>query len=120
MRLNLLGYVTAVGLLAGISNASADVVTVTWTGTVYDTSATDTNGYFGGGNIAGDAFTATLVYDTATPGSVLSLGSANQVLSGGTVYASQPVNGLVSPVQSASLTINGQTLSWTGVYLGSP
>ena len=86
MRLNLLGCATAVAMLAGISHASADIVTVTWTGTVFGTTATDTNGYFGGGNIAGDAFTATLVYNTATPGSFLNLGSATQTLSGGTGY----------------------------------
>ena len=68
MRLNLLSCATAVAMLAGISHASADIITVTWTGTVATGSQTDANSYFGGGNLAGDAFTATYVFNSATAG----------------------------------------------------
>jgi hypothetical protein len=113
MRLNLLGCVAAVGLLAGVSNASADIITVTWTGTVSSTSSIDTNGYFGaaGGNLAGQNFTATYTFDSATPGSVLQIGSNVQNLYGGTGDGHNVPPATVSPLQSATLLINNDTIS---------
>jgi hypothetical protein len=114
MKRGLLGAATAIAMLAGISSASADTVTVTWTGTIL--SGSDVNSYFGGGNLAGDAFTATFVYDTATPGSSLTLGSQVQNLSGGTNYVHSGGAG-VSPLSSpATLIINGQSISFAGAF----
>src|SRR5262245_55169750 len=104
MKLNLLGCMTAVVMLAGISNASADIITVTLTGTV--SSGTDTNGYFGGGSLASQNFTATYVFDSATPGSVLQIGSQIQNLYGGTGDSHNAPPATVSPLQSATLLIN--------------
>ena len=117
MKLNLLACTTAIALLAGISQASADIITVTWTGTV--NSGSDVNGYFGasGTNLAGQNFTATYVFDSATPGSFASLGSGGtQSLLGGNNYNNS--NPMVTttyapttPLTSATLSINGQTIS---------
>jgi hypothetical protein len=101
MKLKLLGGVTAVALLAGISSASADIVTVTFTGTA---SGADINNYFntGGNSVGGDTFTAKYIFDTSVTGATLSQGSALQTLGG------------PPSLQSATLMINGGTVSFGG------
>jgi hypothetical protein len=91
--------------------ASAELVTDTFTGTVAVSDSlgagfvttNDINGYFGGGNLIGNAFTLTTTLNTSTvpPGpSTFFVGSATF----GSFY--QPPNPM-----TAALTINGQTFS---------
>jgi hypothetical protein len=120
MKLSLLGCATAVALLAGISSASADILTIALTGTVG--SSTDTQGFFGaaGASLAGQDFTATYTFDTATPGSVeQSIGSLIQNLYGGTGLRSNVPQGLVSPLVSATLTIGAGSINMGTGALGS-
>jgi hypothetical protein len=91
--------------------ASADIVTETFTGTV---SGTDPSGLFGGGNLTGDSFTATFVFNTNLNGAsnnvfpgLSDFPGIEYETHGGTVYSPSPL----SPGVSASLLINGQTFS---------
>jgi hypothetical protein len=89
------------------TSAFADIVTETYTGTVI---GTDYAGYFGtpGSDLSNATFTATYVFDT-NRGSTA--GSNN-------VITSTRGFNLNSPAISASLAINGQTLTFTtnGIY----
>ena len=83
------------------TSASADIVTLTYAGTVG--SGADTSGYFGtaGANLTNDAFTATFVFDTNLSGASEYQFAAH----GGSAYPSP------SPALSAALTINGKTFN---------
>jgi PEP-CTERM motif len=90
--------------------ASADIVTQTFTGTV---SGFDPSGLFGGGNLTGNSFTATFVFNTDLSGAIQNVSPGLPDFSGteyqtygGTVYS-----GPLSPGVSASLLINGHTFS---------
>jgi hypothetical protein len=119
MRLKLLGCMSAVALLAGISTASADIITVTWTGSLSPAGTggtVDTNGLFGatGASYAGDPFSATLVFDSATAGAIYN--PATGTLEGGSDINGSRSPGTPSPLVSASLTINGTSVSIGGGY----
>jgi len=90
------------------TNAFAAIVTETYTGTVI---GTDVAGYFGaaGSDLSNATFTATYVFDTNHSGSA-------QYNSGKIAYT-YGFNA-TSPAISASLAINGQTLTFTanGLY----
>ena len=54
------------GTLAGLSHeAGATQILETFSGTIASYSQGDTQGFFGGGSLSGDAFTATFTYDPA-------------------------------------------------------
>lgn len=72
-----LAATSAVALAGFSSSASADIVTMTYTGTVASTSSTDTLNLFGGGNLTGDTVTAVITVNTAT--------ESNGVVTSGTV-----------------------------------
>jgi hypothetical protein len=74
----LLSAASALGLAAMTSSASADIITMTYTGSVssvnytgttwgqsYTNVAADQLNFFGGGNLAGDAFTVVFTFDTS-------------------------------------------------------
>lgn len=116
MKLSLLGCMTAVAMLAGISSASADIITVTWSGTV--SGGSDVNGYFGtaGKDLTGQAFTATFVFDSGTAGSVLQqLGDIQNLFGGASFNNSNPMLTTTfaptTPLQSSTLVINGKSVS---------
>jgi PEP-CTERM motif len=121
MKLKLLGGVAAIAMFAGISNASADIITVTWSGEVQTavgypagSSVTDTNGYFGtaGASLAGQAFTATFVFDSSTSGAV----STSTTIAGGSQLDGTRLPAVPSPLVSAALSINGNSVSFNGQY----
>src|ERR1017187_5968153 len=64
----------ALALFGIVSPASAEIVTLTYTGTVVDagTGQLDNSGLFGpaGSSLVGDAYTAVYVFDTTKGGSV--------------------------------------------------
>ena len=89
-------------------SARADIVTETYSGTVGN--GFDVMGFFGGGYVGGQSFTATYTFDTSL-GAIFNDGTVFDA-SGGSAY------GGVSPNLSASLTINGYTFSFVGDYYG--
>jgi hypothetical protein len=96
-RLAITSALTAVSALAAFSSsASADVITMTYTGTVssvdytgttpsgqtFTNSPTDALNFFGGGNLAGDNFTVQFTFNaSAGTGSATSGGSGDGVFS---------------------------------------
>ena len=85
-------------LLASVSQASADIVTVTYTGIV-NPGAQDQNGRFGGGNLTGTTYVAQYIFNSSI-GNLSSTGTANAVTGGTGVPAP-------SPLLSGTVTING-------------
>jgi hypothetical protein len=86
--------------------ASADIVTVIYTGTA---QIVDLSGLFGipGSNVS-DNFTATYVFDTNFPGAGQFNNGVQFETFGGTAYP------LPNPLVSASLTVDGHTFTSTG------
>lgn len=97
--------VAAAGLLAASTlvalphPASADVITVSYTGTVA-IGYSDPGNYFGGGDLSGDSITVTMTYNTASLTYNNSPGSLDDLLASSS-----------SGSMSASVTINGYTQS---------
>ena len=98
-----------IGALAGIiatlgmgAVAHANLMSVSYQGFV--TQGSDIENYFGGGDLTGDAFTATFLYDP-TSGVESSDGVSYDEVDGGLGYLAP------APITSASLQINGQTYS---------
>jgi hypothetical protein len=114
--MNIKSAAIAVAALVSISsNAFADIVTVTYTGTLH---GTDTAGYFGtpGAYLPSTTtYTATYVFNTNVPGAYYSKCCNFSYARGGTVFSAP------TPSISASLTINGQTFTEraAGSYDGS-
>jgi hypothetical protein len=107
MKSNLLVAIAGVMLL-GVTQASAAILDVKYTGTV--TYGYDQTGVFGtvetdGNAYVGDAFVANFVFNTNIYGSAVSGPLENNALGGSSV------SGSGSPALSASLTLNGQTAS---------
>ena len=101
MKSKILGVVSALALSGQVSQASAAIVDITYTGTLYD--AYSYSGSFGSGPLQG-AFTATFSFDTSTTGlSEKVSGPFENYLQGGSFL------GTNSPALSASITINGIT-----------
>jgi hypothetical protein len=96
---------TAALAALGCGSAQATIVKVTYTGTVLRGSD-GADGAFGGGNLVGDAFTASYMFDTSK-GVAYNAGGVGYV-DGGNGY------GVDSPSLGASLTINGHTASVAG------
>ena len=111
--MNIKSAAIAVAALVSIStDAFADIVTETFTGTVH---GTDTAGYFGTpGTFLRGTYTATYVFNTNVPGAYNYNGYNLFFTRGGTVYPAP------TPSISASLTINGHTFTETvaGSYDG--
>ncbi|WP_372785205.1 PEPxxWA-CTERM sorting domain-containing protein [Phenylobacterium sp.] len=109
--------------LAGQANAA--IMMATYTGTIAGNATLDTAGVFGtaGADLSGAAFTTTYLYDT-TLGGFIPFGNAAQLgfyREGGPgivpVFGSLAA-GPTSPMTSASLVINGVTLSIGGDFAG--
>ena len=103
---------SAAGLAALLwAPASAAVYTATYTGTV--SSGFDSTGVFGvaATSLTGDAFTAVYTYNTALGVRATVPGVSDSVTGGS--YISQP------SVASATLTINGVTVSFSGAQASS-
>lgn len=105
----------AAGLCLALAHpASAEIVTLTVTGTV--TRGFDSGNLFGvgGGTLAGDAFKVVYTFDTTCGGSC-----SNQTIS---VVENEVTGGASqfspSPSLGAVLTINGHSVSFTGVDYG--
>jgi hypothetical protein len=109
MNIKLVAVVAGVAMLGGVSQASADIMDVTYTGTVY--SGTDTLGVFGGGSLVGLSWVATYTFDTSL-GYTLSSSIQNYAY-GGAFLAGYP-----SPVLSSMITINGVGRAVDGSYHG--
>src|ERR1700687_869903 len=108
MNIKLVSIVAGVAMLGGVSQASAAIMDVTYTGTVYQ--GTDTLGVFGGGSLVGLSWVATYTYDT-------SLGYRDTTTNhdnvwGGPYYGSTST----SPVLSSMITINGVGKAVAGSY----
>jgi hypothetical protein len=95
----------ALGALYSTS-ASADIVTLTFTGTV---TGIDYAGYFGY-NTNGSTFTATYVFDSNLSGSNRITTSVYSDTNGGSAFS------IPTPAISATLEINGLTFSTGGLY----
>jgi len=104
---------TALSLIfsAATAGANATVLVATYTGTV--TSSVDPGGLFGEGaaSLVGDTYVATYTLDT-TEGVHDASAPPYDAFRGGSVY------GAISSPLSATLTINGVTLSIGGNYQG--
>lgn len=107
MDVKRIGFIAALAL-AGLTvegtatSASAAAITEVFTGTVSQTYGTDT--MFGGNVSVGDQFTATYVFDTNRGQEYDTTGS----------FTLQPSAGNLSPVTSASLSINGVLVQLNG------
>jgi len=112
MNIKLVSIVAGVAMLGGVSQASAAIMDVTYTGTV--TSGTDTLGVFGGGSLVGLSWVATYTFDTSL-GYIFSspFGNYNYAY-GGSAYAA----GHPSPVLSSMITINGVGRAVDASYWG--
>jgi hypothetical protein len=109
-RLKLLSVAWAFGVLSTFSQASvsnADVISISYNGTVASVSGTDP-GFFGGGNIVGDAFSALFEFVVPCPNCFT---NSAEAVSGGFLQAST-----ASPLLFASLTINGHTASFPPLF----
>ncbi|HLH96841.1 MAG TPA: hypothetical protein VKW08_17155 [Xanthobacteraceae bacterium] len=103
------GLASGLTLFAAVTQASASIVDVTYTGTVE--LGFDSVGAFGGvGSLTGDTYKAVYVFNTSL-GATFSSAHDNYA-TGGTEFGS------TSPALKASLTINGHTLSITPSYDG--
>jgi hypothetical protein len=96
------GFVCAV-----VSPAIADIINVTVTGTV--ASGIDYVGIFGGGDLAGDAFTVAYTFDTSCNGCARGLGPYFDRLADGI-----PSNTSPSPWAAAVLSIDGHSVTIPG------
>jgi hypothetical protein len=94
----------AVGVLMAATPASAALVMATYTGTV--ASGTDLTGFFHDADLAGDAFTAHFVINTALGQSLNDPGYDAR-------FGGPGFGGGVSPILSADFTLNGVTDSFT-------
>jgi hypothetical protein len=112
MNVKLVSIVAGVAMLGGVSQASAAIMDVTYTGTVYN--GTDTLGVFGGGSLVGLSWVATYTFDTRL-GYIYSspFGNYNYAYGGSGHAAGYP-----SPVLSSMITINGVGRAVDGSYYG--
>jgi hypothetical protein len=110
MNIKLVSVVAAAAMLGGVSQASAAIMDVTYTGTV--SYGIDTLGVFGtaGANLAGSSWVATYTFDTSL-GHSYSSSNYNEVY-GGSIYNN------TSPVLSSMITINGVGQAVGGSYAG--
>jgi hypothetical protein len=111
MNIKLVSVVAAVAMLGGVSQASAAIMDVTYTGTV--SYGIDTFGLFGtaGANLTGKSWVATYTFDTSL-GNPYSAPDTSYA-SGGSQY------GNTSPVLSSMITINGVGKAVGGSYWGN-
>jgi hypothetical protein len=98
MNIKWVCLVAGMALIGGVPQASADIVTITYTGYV-NPGALDINNVFGGGNLTGTSYVAKYTFDSSI-GIPFSNGIANTV-TGGSGY------GAPSPLLSGTVTING-------------
>jgi hypothetical protein len=112
MNIKLVSVVAGVAMLGGVSQASAAIMDVTYTGTVY--SGYDTFGFFGiaGASLVGSSWVATYTFDTLSSPSTSYSSSSQNYVYGGSQY------GNTSPVLSSMITINGVGKAVDGSYLG--
>jgi PEP-CTERM motif-containing protein len=112
MNIKLVSVVAGVAMLGGVSQASAAIMDVTYTGTV--NYGTDTLGIFGtaGADLAGSSWVATYTFDTSL-GHTSSSPNYNDVEGG----PASPYNN-TSPVLSSMITINGVGRAVDGSYFG--
>jgi hypothetical protein len=106
------GIATAVAFFSIVSPVSADMVTVTYTGTVHD--GFDHAGIFGTANtsLAGDTFTVVYFFNTAL-GFDFSLPGHPNLIGGTGTATFQP-----SPALGALVTIGSQSIFIDGSYAG--
>lgn len=108
----------AAAMAFAVTPAKAALIDVTWTGTV-SSGDVGTAGAFGiqdqfsGNELAGQAFTATYRFDTTVGSLVTTATSAD--LRGGSQFGAGT---FASPVVSATLTINGVTVSFGSDLFG--
>jgi len=93
-------------------SATAQTYTATFIG-VIDTSAADTAGYFGGGNLEGDAITTTYTYSLTNGADYSVMPGVIAVVQGG-LFNNSP-----DPNLSISVTVNGITDVFIGGYQGT-
>src|ERR1700738_1709743 len=108
MNIKLVSVVAGVAMLGGVSQASAAIMDVTYTGTV--ASGTDPLGVFGGGSLVGLSWVATYTFDT-------SLGNTHSSPYYNYAYGGSS-SGSASPVLSSMITINGVGRAVAGSYYG--
>jgi hypothetical protein len=113
MKKNLLKSMVGIVLLGAAGAASADIVTVTYAGTV--TQGEDASGVFGTPlemfATSQPAYKLVFTFDT-TVGSLTTITGSSQLLVGGSSQA------VIASPGSAVLTINGVSVSSDGTYLG--
>jgi hypothetical protein len=118
MNVKLVSVVAGVAMLGGVSQASAAIMDVTYTGTVGSgisgSYGIDTLGVFGtaGANLTGSSWVATYTFDTSL-GDPYSSSNYNYVHGGSNYGAAYP-----SPVLSSMITINGVGRAVDGSYIG--
>ena len=112
MNIKFVSVVAGVAMLGGVSQASAAIMDVTYTGTVY--YGTDTLGVFGtaGASLVGSSWVVTYTFDTSL-GHTAST-STESYAYGGYYYGSA----YPSPVLSSMITINGASRAVAGSYFG--
>src|SRR6202022_4597662 len=111
MNSKLVSVVAAAAMLGGVSQASAAIMDVTYTGTV--TSGFDTFGLFGlPASLIGSSWVATYTFDTWSSPSDSYSSSTTNWISGGSAF------GNTSPVLSSMITINGVGRAVDASYWG--
>src|SRR5262245_29968546 len=105
--------IAAVAAALVCSPAQADIVTVTASGVLF--FGVDISGIFGGGNLTGDTFTASITFDTSR-NSIATITPTSVSFVGGTGVNNGTFD---SPVVSASLTIAGHTADIGGQFSGA-
>lgn len=101
-------------LCLGVPAAKADIVVVTWQGSII--SGTDYNNTFGGGlnsDLSGKAYTATYKIDTTLGSLVTAPDYAS--LNGGTAFGA---GNFTSPIASAILSVNGLDYGFASTLYG--
>ncbi len=104
MKTRSIALLASAALIASISQASAEIVDVTYTGKV--AGLNDPNQLIGSNLAVGQSFVATYVFDTSL-GDVFSSSNENYAFGGGGTSAP----GLANPLLSASVTIGGSSIT---------
>jgi hypothetical protein len=117
MNIKLVSLVAAVAMLGGVSQSSAAIMDVTYTGTV--STGWDNLGLFGtkGANLTGKSWVATYTFDTSCNACTLHQTSYDSWVIGGSSYILFN-SATTSPVLSSMITINGVGKAVDGSYLG--
>lgn len=106
MKLKAVGLLASMVLAFGAQQASAETITQIYNGTV--SQGTDSNGFFGGGSLVGDAFTAIVAFDLSTTLTAINVDATRTTTSTSDSVIAH--NGAEFSFGNISFTIDSQTV----------